>query len=66
MIDEEDINTSNKKFMDYLAKNGYLELLKYGIQNHFKFTKHTFPFVARNGHQDVLRWLKKMAVLGIN
>jgi len=43
--------------MDYAAKNGYLEIVKYLHKNRMGGTTDAMDYAAENGHIETVRWL---------
>lgn len=46
--------------IDYAAKKGYLEVLKWLHKNDYDFDKRTYWFAASKGQLEVVRWLRSI------
>ena len=51
--------------MSELIKRGYLDIIKYGIEQGYKLPRDSCNIAAGGGHLEVLKWAREMDVLGI-
>ena len=48
----------NIDFMNWTAKNGYLNLMKYAHENGCDWNSYTTKYASKNGHLDCLKYAR--------
>ncbi len=48
----------NTKFMSWVAKNGYLKIMKWARGNNCPWDEYICTYAALNGHLEVLKWAR--------
>ncbi len=49
----------NTTFMNLVAKNGYLKIMKWARDNNCPWDRWTCSYAAKNGHLEVLKWARE-------